>query len=82
MRRPAGLGDDWRGLSLTMPLKREAVPLVDELTERARLAGAAHPLGFDDGRRRGAHTAHPPRGVRVRCRRSAAVRRRSRWSVR
>ena len=25
-----GLTDDWRGLSLTMPLKRTAVPLVDE----------------------------------------------------
>ncbi len=50
----AGLGDSWRGLSLTMPLKREALGLVDSLTERARLAGAANTLICDrrDGRLR------------------------------
>lgn len=44
-----GLGEEWRGLSLTMPLKREAMPLADTVTDRARLAGAANTLVFDDG---------------------------------
>lgn len=39
-----GLGDTWRGLSLTMPLKREAMPLAATLTDRARLAGGANTL--------------------------------------
>lgn len=45
----AGLDETWRGLSLTMPLKREAVPLATSLTERARLAGAANTLVLGDG---------------------------------
>jgi shikimate dehydrogenase len=40
----AGLGEEWRGLSLTMPLKREAMPLAATLTDRARLAGGANTL--------------------------------------
>lgn len=55
----AGLGDEWRGLSLTMPLKREAIALVDELTERARLAGAANTLVLEGGRRIGDNTDVP-----------------------
>ena len=43
-------GGDWRGLSLTMPLKREVLALGDEISERARLAGAANTVVFDDGR--------------------------------
>jgi shikimate dehydrogenase len=43
------LGGDWRGLSLTMPLKRVALTLARETTERARLAGAANTLVLDDG---------------------------------
>lgn len=43
----ADLDDSWRGLSLTMPLKREALELVDTLTDRARSAGAANTLIFD-----------------------------------
>lgn len=39
-----GLDDTWRGLSLTMPLKRESLALVDRLTDRARMAGAANTL--------------------------------------
>lgn len=41
------LGEEWRGLSLTMPLKREAVPLVDAMSERARLSGAVNTLVLD-----------------------------------
>jgi shikimate dehydrogenase len=39
-----GLDDSWRGLSLTMPLKREAMSLVDRASELALLAGAANTL--------------------------------------
>ena len=44
----AGLDERWRGLSLTMPLKREAVDLVSTLTDRARRAGAVNTLVLDD----------------------------------
>ena len=40
----------WRGLSLTMPLKREVLALGDELTDRARAAGAANTVVLDGGR--------------------------------
>lgn len=40
----AGLDDAWRGLSVTMPLKREALALGEPVTDRARLAGAANTL--------------------------------------
>ncbi|MDN4161585.1 shikimate dehydrogenase [Nocardioides abyssi] len=39
-----GLDDTWRGLSLTMPLKRELMGLADEVTDRATLVGAANTL--------------------------------------
>ena len=39
-----GLGGEWRGLSLTMPLKREALGLADALSERALVAGAVNTL--------------------------------------
>ena len=45
----ADRGPEWRGLSLTMPLKREAMPLADTVTDRARLAGAANTLVLDNG---------------------------------
>lgn len=38
------LDETWRGLSLTMPLKREAMSLVDRATDLAALAGAANTL--------------------------------------
>ncbi|CAN5184187.1 shikimate dehydrogenase [soil metagenome] len=38
----AGLGSGWRGLSLTMPLKREVMPLLDHRDELAELTGAAN----------------------------------------
>lgn len=40
----------WRGLSLTMPLKREALPLADRVSERATLAAAANTLLLVEGR--------------------------------
>jgi shikimate dehydrogenase len=55
----AGLDDTWRGLSLTMPLKREALGLADRLTDRARLAGAVNTLVLDEGGRVGDNTDLP-----------------------
>ncbi len=46
----AGLDGTWRGLSLTMPLKREAVELADSRTAVALQAGAANTLVLEDGR--------------------------------
>ena len=43
-------GEAWRGLSLTMPLKREVLVLGDQVSERARLAGGANTVVFEDGR--------------------------------
>ncbi|GAA1919164.1 shikimate dehydrogenase [Nocardioides hwasunensis] len=62
-----GLGAGWRGLSLTMPLKREAIPLVDRLTDRARLAGAVNTLVLeDDGTRTGDNTDLPGAAAAIR----------------
>jgi shikimate dehydrogenase len=46
----------WRGLSLTMPLKQDVLPLLDEVDELAILAGAANTVLFEAGRRRGFNT--------------------------
>lgn len=70
----AGLDDTWRGLSLTMPLKREALPLVDRLTDRARLAGAVNTLLLEPGGARvGDNTDLPGAAAAVRERTSAAL---------
>lgn len=39
--------EQWRGLSLTMPLKREALALAAVVSDRARVAGAANTLVFE-----------------------------------
>lgn len=45
-----GLGVEWRGLSVTAPLKREALELATVATDRAALAGGANTLvPADDG---------------------------------
>jgi shikimate dehydrogenase len=54
-----GLDEDWRGLSLTMPLKRTVVPLLDSLDEHARRSGAANTLLFSEERRIGFNTDVP-----------------------
>lgn len=41
------LGRDWRGLSLTMPLKRAAIPLCDSVDELARAVDAVNTVVFD-----------------------------------
>ena len=72
-----GLRDDpvgrWRGLSLTMPLKREAVPLVDELSERARLAGAVNTVTVEGDRLLGDNTDIPGAIAAIRERTSAPL---------
>lgn len=40
----AGCDASWRGLSVTMPLKRAVLPLAAEVSEMARLAGGANTL--------------------------------------
>ena len=53
------LDETWRGLSLTMPLKRTVVPLVDSLDEWAQLAGVANTVLLEDGHRLGFNTDIP-----------------------
>jgi shikimate dehydrogenase len=48
--------ESWRGLSLTMPLKHDVMPLLDEIDELAALAGAANTVLFDGATRRGFNT--------------------------
>lgn len=43
----ASRGREWRGLSLTMPLKHTVMPLTSSLDETARLTGAANTVLFD-----------------------------------
>ncbi len=47
----SGLGPEWRGLSLTMPLKQEVLPLVDDLDRIAELTGAANTILFTHNER-------------------------------
>lgn len=51
-----GLDRTWRGLSLTMPLKRSVVPLLDEMSWRVEQAEAANTVILQDGRRTGHNT--------------------------
>jgi shikimate dehydrogenase len=44
----AGLDASWRGLSLTMPLKREVVPMLDDADDLVRLTGVANTLLLSD----------------------------------
>jgi len=69
------LDESWRGLSLTMPLKRTVLPLADDLTARARSAGAANTLLLDGGRRLADNTDIPGAVAAVRERVSGEVRR-------
>lgn len=46
-----GLGPEWAGLSLTMPLKRVALDVADEVSPLAAATGAANTLVLRDGRR-------------------------------
>ncbi|MFF9407843.1 shikimate dehydrogenase [Streptomyces anandii] len=55
-----GLGPEWAGLSLTMPLKRAVMPLVDEVSETAASVEAVNTVVFtEDGRRLADNTDVP-----------------------
>ena len=55
----AGCGPDWAGLSLTMPLKRAVLPLLDSLDPLGTEVGAANTVVFAAGRRHGHNTDVP-----------------------
>ncbi|RZU28776.1 shikimate dehydrogenase [Streptomyces sp. BK022] len=55
-----GLGPEWAGLSLTMPLKRAVMPLLDEVGETAASVDAVNTVVFtEDGRKIGDNTDIP-----------------------
>ncbi|GAA3967883.1 shikimate dehydrogenase [Thermobifida alba] len=51
-----GCDDSWAGLSLTMPLKKVALTLADEVEETAVEVGGANTIVFRDGRRHAYNT--------------------------
>ncbi|MCX5609000.1 MULTISPECIES: shikimate dehydrogenase [unclassified Streptomyces] len=56
----AGLGPEWAGLSLTMPLKRAVIPLLDGISNTAASVEAVNTVVFTkDGRRLGDNTDIP-----------------------
>ncbi|MGW7334640.1 shikimate dehydrogenase [Streptomyces sp. NPDC054808] len=56
----AELGPEWAGLSLTMPLKRAVIPLLDGISETAASVEAVNTVVFtEDGRRTGDNTDIP-----------------------
>jgi shikimate dehydrogenase len=52
----SGLGPEWGGLSLTMPLKQAVLPLLDRCAPLATAVGAANTLVLRDGERAGHNT--------------------------
>src|SRR5215813_4776904 len=54
-----GCGPGWAGLSLTMPLKRAVLPLLDDIDPLARDVGAANTVVFTGGQRHGHNTDVP-----------------------
>ncbi|GHE86678.1 shikimate 5-dehydrogenase [Streptomyces longispororuber] len=56
----AGMGPEWAGLSLTMPLKRAVIPLLDEVSDTAASVEAVNTVvRADDGRLTGDNTDIP-----------------------
>jgi shikimate 5-dehydrogenase len=55
----AGCGPDWAGLSLTMPLKRAVLSLLDDAGPLVAEVGAANTVCFDAGLRHGHNTDVP-----------------------
>jgi len=53
------LDASWRGLSLTMPLKRAVLPLLDDVSPVAREVAAVNTVVLDEGRRSGDNTDVP-----------------------
>ncbi len=63
----------WRGLSLTMPLKRTVLPLLTAMSEEVRDSGAANTVVLEDGARVGHNTDIPGVVAALRERHDAAV---------
>ncbi len=61
-----GLDESWRGLSMTMPLKRAVVPLLDSLSDRAEQSLAANTVVLDGRWRVGHNTDIPGASAAVR----------------
>ena len=55
----AGCDSRWAGLSLTMPLKRAVLPLLDDTEPLAAEVGGANTVVFSGGRRQGYNTDVP-----------------------
>src|SRR5450755_857424 len=55
----AGCGEDWAGLSLTMPLKRAVLPLLDKVDPLAADVGGANTVTFAGRASRGHNTDVP-----------------------
>ncbi|MFK0254763.1 shikimate dehydrogenase [Streptomyces sp. NPDC090445] len=56
----SGLGPEWAGLSLTMPLKRAIIPLLDGISDTAAAVEAVNTVVLtEDGRRLGDNTDIP-----------------------
>jgi shikimate dehydrogenase len=51
-----GLGPEWAGLSLTMPLKQEVLPLLHERSRLVEMTGAANTVLLREGERHGHNT--------------------------
>ncbi|TDC96484.1 shikimate dehydrogenase [Actinomadura sp. 7K507] len=51
-----GLGPEWAGLSLTMPLKRAALDMMDAVSDLAVKVGGVNTVVLRDGRRHGDNT--------------------------
>ncbi len=62
-----GLGPEWRGLSLTMPLKRAVLSLLDESSETVRRSGAANTVLLTEHGLRSGHNTDVPGMVRALC---------------
>lgn len=73
-----GLDDSFVGVSLTMPLKRAVLPLLDDLSELAVAVGAANTVVFDGVgpflRLRGENTDVPSMVAAIKARRPGGVR--------
>ena len=54
-----GLGPEWAGLSLTMPLKQTVLPLLDEVAPLAAATGAANTVVLSPQGRAGSNTDVP-----------------------
>lgn len=68
------LDPTWRGLSLTMPLKRTVIGLLDQVDALVEQTGVANTVVLDEGRRSGFNTDIPGSANAIRERTSALLR--------